>query len=167
MLCQLSGLTDLASRFARVLETRQLDDDALLAGPGKGRLCDAQGIDATTQDAQGAIGGFGIGFDAAGILRLEDDLGAALEVEPELGWAGEGEDEGNDDNRECGERPPERGTSMPPEAATSSTSGDTSGSAGGVYRSRGSRSGATCAFDPWVARAAARTAFACVDPAVA
>jgi hypothetical protein len=87
---QLRGLSDHLRGLARILDAGKLDDDAVLAGAGEGRLGDAEGVDAPTDDAEGAVGGLGVGLDAFGVTGLEDDLGAALQVETEVGRAGEG-----------------------------------------------------------------------------
>ena len=62
----------------------QLDDDPPLAGAGEGRLGHAEGVDPAAQHLQRAVGRLGVGLDGRGVLGLEDDLGAAAQVEPEL-----------------------------------------------------------------------------------
>ena len=66
-------------------DTGQLDEDAVLALADEGRLGDAEGVDAATQDLEGLVDVLRRGGRLLGALGLEDELGAALEVEAEVG----------------------------------------------------------------------------------
>ena len=84
------GAADDLGGLARVLQARQLDDDAPLAGAGERRLGDAERVDPAAQHLQRAVGGLRVGLDGGRVLGLEDDLGAAAQVETRGGraWSG-------------------------------------------------------------------------------
>ncbi len=65
----------------RVLDARQLDDDAALAFALDDRLRKAERVDALFHDRDDAVHGIVIDLRDVGVLRLEHDMRAALQVE--------------------------------------------------------------------------------------
>ena len=61
---------------------------------GEGGLGDAEGVDAAAQHLQCAVGGLAVGLHTGAVLGLQDDLGAALEIEAEPWGQGEGGNQG-------------------------------------------------------------------------
>ena len=71
-----------------------------LAGAGQGRLGDPERVDPAAEHLEGPVGGRAVGGDPLAVLGLQDDLGAALEVEPEAGGEGQGGEQGEPDHHE-------------------------------------------------------------------
>src|SRR5699024_776238 len=83
---QLCGLADDLGGLRRVLHTGQFDDDPVLTGTRHVRLGHAQAVDALAQHLQDLVGVVGVGDRAVGtVLGLQDDLGAAAQVESQAG----------------------------------------------------------------------------------
>lgn len=57
---ELGGATEDGGGFARVLDARKFDDDAVLAGAGDRGFGDTEGVHAAAQHLQGAFGGLGV-----------------------------------------------------------------------------------------------------------
>src|SRR5438477_4778626 len=74
-------------RLLKVIDARQLEEDLVLAHRLDHRLRDAEAVDATVDHAPRAVVVVGdalAGRDLAGV-HLEEELGPALEVKPEVG----------------------------------------------------------------------------------
>src|SRR5699024_7358409 len=83
---QLCGLADDLGGLRRLLHTGQFDDDPVLTGTRHVRLGHAQAVDALAQHLQDLVGVVGVGDRAVGtVLGLQDDLGAAAQVESQAG----------------------------------------------------------------------------------
>ncbi len=106
---ELGGPADHPGRLPGVLHAGQLDDDPTLAGAGQRGLGDAQGVDAAAEHLERAVGGLAVGLDPGAVLGLQDDLGAALEVEAEPGRQGQCGEQGQPDDDEGRDGAPERG----------------------------------------------------------
>ena len=91
MEAQLGGLADHLNGLTRILDIRKLDDDPPVTGAGERRFGHPECIDASAQHFQRPISRLGICLDAFGVLGLQDDLGAALQIQPETGRGGEDE----------------------------------------------------------------------------
>ena len=78
--------------------------------PARARVGSAtpERVDASAQHLERPVGGLAVGLHALGVLGLEHDLGAALEVEPEPRGEGERGEQGEADDDEGGEGPPQR-----------------------------------------------------------
>ncbi|GAA2836711.1 hypothetical protein GCM10020220_026960 [Nonomuraea rubra] len=87
---ELRGAADDLGGLARVEHARQLDDDPPLAGADQGGIDDAERVGPLAQHVERAVGGGGVGLDGGGVLRLEDELGAAAQVQAQAGGGGEG-----------------------------------------------------------------------------
>ncbi len=114
MEAELGGLPDHLGGLAGVLDPRQLDDDAPLAGARQRRLGDAEGVDAAADHLERAVGGLAVGLHPLAVLGLQDDLGAALEVEAEARCAGEGEDAGHAEHGQGGGQADQAGAAGTP-----------------------------------------------------
>src|SRR5690606_1269476 len=68
---QLGRLAQDVGRLARVLQTRQLDDDPVLAGADDGRFGDAERVDPAAQDLERAVGRRGVGLRGLGRAGLQ------------------------------------------------------------------------------------------------
>jgi hypothetical protein len=90
---ELGGAPDDLGRLAGVLKPRQLDDDPPFPGAGQAGFRDAEGINPSAQHLEGAVGRLAVGLHGRRVLGLQDDLGAAAQVETQLGGGGEGEEE--------------------------------------------------------------------------
>jgi len=114
---QLRRAADGVGGLARVLHARQLDDDPGVARAREGRLRDAERVDALAQHLDHAVGRLGVGADGAGVARLQDDLGAAPQVEAEPHRAGERHERGGDEHHRGRERADQPGTAAGSRAA--------------------------------------------------
>ena len=75
-----AGKAAYEEEIVRILDARQLDDDAPCALPLDDRLGEPQLVDAFFHDAHDALHGVVVHLRLFGILRLEDDVGTALQV---------------------------------------------------------------------------------------
>ena len=105
---ELCGPADHLGRLARVLHAGQLDDDPLLAGAGEGRLGDPERVDAAAQHLEGPVGRRAVRLHPRAVAGLQDDLRAALEIEPEPRGQGQRGQQGQADDGEGGDGAPER-----------------------------------------------------------
>ena len=105
---QLGGAADVLGLPApRVLHAGQLDEDPVLALAGQRRLGDTEGVDAAAEHLDGPVDGSALALTSAGVLGLEDELGAAAEVQAEA-WLlvqreGDTADEQAEDEQETDE----------------------------------------------------------------
>ncbi len=82
---QLGGPADRLQGLLRVLDARHLHDDAVGAGPDQVRFGHSEGVDAAAQHLQRLVHRLVVQGAAGGLLGLQGDLGAALEIESEPG----------------------------------------------------------------------------------
>lgn len=80
---QLRGTPDDVRRLPRVLHPGQLDDDPLLSRTGEGGLCHPQRVHPQAKHLERPVRRLGVGPYGRRVLGLEDDLGAAAQVETE------------------------------------------------------------------------------------
>ena len=107
---QLGGPADLLLGGLRLLvvgHAGQLDEDAVLALARPARLGDTEGVHPTAEHLEGLVDVIGFGRRLLGALGLEHELGAAPEVETEVGLLVEGQDHAPGQQAEHEEEPDE------------------------------------------------------------
>ena len=106
---QLGGASDDALRLLCVADAGQLDDDAPLSRAGECRLGDAERVDSASQHLERAVGDVAGDRDRLGVLRLQDDLRATAQVQPEPGRFDDREDTRGDKDDQRQQRSDQRG----------------------------------------------------------